>query len=117
MRCVCVVLAGSLSACVLSGDDTPPPTIAGIVPPNGTMGQTVTIDGDHFCGVPNADADLGPCDSAGGLIRFGATGATTTRWTDTAIDAVVPPLAPGSYGVVITVGGRTSNTASFTVTP
>jgi hypothetical protein len=124
MRCLrliaaCASCASSLvlGACVLSGDDTPPPAIAGIAPANGTMGQTVTVEGDHFCPVPGGDAGATPCDSAGGLIRFGATAATTSTWTDTAIDAVVPPLAPGSYGVVITVGGRTSNTASFTVTP
>ena len=112
-----LAVALPLAACVLSGDDTPPPAIAGIVPPNGTMGQTVTVEGDHFCGTPGADAGTGPCDSSGGLIRFGPTAATTTQWTDSAIDAVVPPLPPGSYDVVVTVGGRTSNTSTFTITP
>lgn len=120
MRCVRVAAGAlALGACVLSGDDVPPPTIAAIVPPRGAAGQTVTVEGDHFCPVPSGGSDSDPpiCDSAGGLIRFGSTTATTTRWTGTAIDTVVPPNGPGTYDVVITVGGRSSNTASFEVTP
>jgi hypothetical protein len=107
------------SACVLSGDDVPPPTIAAIVPPRGVAGQTVTVEGDHFCPVPSGGTDTDPviCDAAGGLIRFGSSTADTTRWTGMAIDAVVPPNAPGTYDVVITVGGRSSNTARFEITP
>ena len=101
MRCMRLIaaLAASLAlgACVLSGDDTPL-AIAGISPPNGSMGQTVAIEGDHFCPTPGGgDAGAGPCDSSGGLIRFGATAATTTQWTDSEIDdAVIPPIAPGA---------------------
>ena len=105
------------SACVLSGDDIPPPTIASIVPPSATAGTTVTVDGDHFCPVPTGGSDQDPvmCDAAAGLIRFGSDTATTTRWTGMEVDVVVPPDVPGEYDVVITVGGRTSNSAPFTI--
>jgi hypothetical protein len=103
--------------CVLSGDDVPPPVIAAIVPPQSAAGATVTVEGDHFCPVPSG-SDTDPiCDAAGGVIRFGSATAQTTRWTNTAIDTVVPPLLPGTYDVTITVGGRGSNTAPFEVSP
>jgi hypothetical protein len=107
------------SACALSGDDIPPPTIAGIVPPSATAGTTVTVEGDHFCPVPMNGTDQDPmiCDAAAGLIRFGSSTATTTRWTGMEVDAVVPPNVPGDYDVVITVGGRTSNAEPFTILP
>ncbi len=116
---MCIAFALALGACVLSGDDIPPPTIAAIVPPRAGVGTSVTVEGDHFCPVPDQGSDSDPpiCDTAGGLIDFGAAAAITTRWTGTAIDAEVPMLSPGSYDVMITVGGRSSNTASFEITP
>jgi hypothetical protein len=118
MRCLWMLGLG-LGGCVLSGDDIPPPTIASIVPPSATEGTTVTVDGDHFCPVPMGGTDDDPptCDAAAGLIRFGATTATTTRWTGMEIDAVVPGNLPGDYDVVITIGGRSSNAARFTILP
>ncbi len=106
-----------LGACVLAGQDIPPPTIAAIVPPSATAGTTVTVEGDHFCPVPMGGTDQDPmiCDAAAGLIRFGSSTAMTTRWTGMEVDAVVPPNVPGEYDVVITIGGRTSNSASFTI--
>ncbi|HTJ47158.1 MAG TPA: IPT/TIG domain-containing protein [Kofleriaceae bacterium] len=111
------VLALLLGACVLSGDDIPPPVIAALVPPRSAAGTTVTVEGDHFCPVPSTGSDTDPPICDGGVLRFGSTTTTTTRWTGTAIDAVVPPLLPGTYDVTITIGGRSSNTAPFEVTP
>jgi len=123
MRCLCLALlsacaASALSACVLSGDDIPPPRIAAIVPPHATAGTTVTVEGDHFCPMPDTGSDdPQPCDAAGGILRFGTESAVTTRWTSMAIDAVVPAQPPGGVDVQITVGGRTSNVARFDISP
>jgi glycosidase len=77
------------------------PTVAHVGPMMGRAGNTVTIDGRGF-------------GSTKGTVLFGTTsvsGANITQWEDTHITAVIPSVAPNTYGVSIrTAGSVTSNT-------
>ena len=49
-------------------------------------------------------------------MRFGTTVATVLLWANTNVLVAVPNLAPGTYPVTVTVGGRVSNATNFLVT-
>jgi PKD repeat protein len=78
---------------------TPPPSISGLLPKHGLVGDTVTINGIGF--------------GTAGVVTFGGAAVATRTWTDTAITFVVPA---GSRRVQVTVtptGAVASNTVMF----
>ena len=82
----------------------PPPTISGIAPASGPTNTSVTISGSGF-GIPQGS----------GTVKFNGTAATPFSWSDGSI--VVPVPAGATTGpVVITAGGISSNSMTFTVT-
>jgi cysteine-rich repeat protein len=83
------------------------PGICYIEPDLGTPGTEVTIHGSGF-GEP----------AGGGTISAGAYAVTVAvgGWTSTSLKAIVPPVPEKTYPVKVTVGGKDSNTANFTVT-
>ena len=48
-------------------------------------------------------------------MNFGATSATVTAWSATAITVTVPAIAAGSVNVTVIVGGIASNAAAYAV--
>ncbi|MBI5882996.1 MAG: IPT/TIG domain-containing protein [Elusimicrobia bacterium] len=83
--------------------------LAGISPSSGPIGSPFTITGTDF-------------DSYGGAntrVLFGGATAALSLWNDTTINGPVPPLAPGTYEVLVErqsgEGVSRSNTAVFTV--
>lgn len=109
---VTVTPTGSSASNALSFtvDSTPPPppasdpVIMSLSPNSGESGATVVIAG----------TDLG----TGGVVRFGATAATTGAWSATSVTCTVPAgLAAGpSIVTVAPTGGSASNALTFTVT-
>jgi len=81
------------------------PGITSLSPASGTVGSTVFVGGVNF------DAAQG-----GSTVTFNGTNATVTSWSNTLITALVPSQAT-SGNVSVTVGGQTSNTIPFTVSP
>ena len=86
--------------------DAPPVPAAAIASLNPTHAQT-------GASVVIAGSDLG----ASGVVKFGATTATTSAWSATQVTATVPAsLAPGATSVTVTpTGGSASNALAFTV--
>jgi hypothetical protein len=84
----------------------PPVPAAAITSLSPTHGQTATS-------VVIAGSNLG----TSGVVRFGATTATTTAWSATQVTATVPAsLAPGATTVTVTpAGASASNGLAFTV--
>ena len=82
-----------------------PPAITSLSPTSGAVGASVTISGSNFGATQGTSA-----------VRFGTTNATVTAWSNTNVLVAVPNLAPGTYPVTVTVGGRVSNTSNFLVT-
>jgi len=79
------------------------PVISSVVPSSGAPGQSVTINGTGF--------------AAGATVTIGGTSAPVTSVTSTAITAIAPAIAVGTYPVVATVGSVASNnTQTFTMT-
>jgi Protein of unknown function (DUF4038)/IPT/TIG domain/Putative collagen-binding domain of a collagenase len=81
----------------------PSPTITGLNPSSGAIGTAVTIAGANFGAA-----------QAGGTVTFSGIPAVPTSWSATTIVAAVPAGAT-TGNVVVTVGGRGSNGANFTV--
>lgn len=95
-----------ISACEDTGDpvspSTPSPTITSILPDSGNVGDTVQIIGKNFT-------------STIGTVKFGSiTASTIVSWTDTLIRVQVPATAV-TGSVVVTVGGKSSNSKQFKV--
>ncbi|MEZ4367838.1 MAG: hypothetical protein R2939_16400 [Kofleriaceae bacterium] len=109
------VLASTALGCV--GIDSP--VVVGVEPAAAARGAVVTVRGTSLCGA-GAD-DEAPCAVAAGDVTFGLdppAGATVVSWADEQIEVVVPSSAVlGEVAVVVTVGGRSSNAATFTVLP
>jgi hypothetical protein len=80
-----------------------PPQISGLTPDVGVLGQTVTVSGAHF-----------GSSQGGSTVTFNGSPASVLTWTDTALQAVVPP-GTTSGPVVVTVHGQASNAMAFTV--
>lgn len=83
----------------ISGD----PVIYEILPPSGKIGTSVEILGRGF----------GPSQGSS-TIAFNGLNAPVTAWSDSRIEAEVPPGATGG-SVVVTVAGRPSNGIYFEV--
>jgi RHS repeat-associated protein len=76
------------------------PGISYLSPISGAVGDQVVITGTNF--------------GSSGTVTFNGTTASTVSWASTSITAVVPSGAT-TGNVVVTVGGVSSNGASFTV--
>ena len=107
------VIAALLAACS-ANDDVPAPQIASVVPDHAPVGAVVTIDGAHFCQVPDPNPDDPTCPVAG-TVELGTVPATPTTWADDEVMIEIPAIAPGATTVTITAAGRISNDATFTV--
>ena len=122
MRHLSVILAAAvgllISASCVSGDDIPPPTLSGALPSHASPGDSVELSGSNFCqqvSNPNPDDPNLDCSPAGGQILFGSFATSASTWTDSTVMIEVPAVNPGDVDVTVTVGGRTTNSITFTV--
>lgn len=82
-------------------------SIVGLSQSSGPVGSSVTISGTGFGAAQGSST-----------VTFNGSPATPTSWSPTSIVAPVPSgLVPGGAPIVVTVGGISSNSAGFTVTP
>lgn len=82
------------------------PSITSLSITSGTTGTTLTVDGNNFHGtIP------------GNTLKFGTVNATVTAASTTQLTATVPAGTFGTEAVTVTVGGQTSNSINFDVTP
>src|SRR5215471_12268733 len=86
------------------GSGSPAPTIASISPASALPGASITITGTNFSTTANANT-----------VNFGTAGGTVTAATATSLTVTVPNIPAGSVSVTVSVGGKTSNAANFTV--
>jgi len=82
----------------------PAPSISSLNPASGAVGTSVTISGANFGATQGTST-----------VSFNGTTATPTSWS---VSSIVVPVPTGttSGSVVVTVGGQTSNSLTFTVT-
>lgn len=105
-----LAVALALAACAGDGyGDGPqgppdPPRVTGFDPVEARIGEEVRILGRNFGG-----------DPAGFEVRFGQVVATVTAVGETSATFVVPEVLPGQTPVVVSVDGRDSDPAVFTV--
>jgi hypothetical protein len=83
-----------------SGSTTP--TITGMSPTSGPVGQAATISGTNLGSTP-------------GTVTFNGIAAATTSWSATSVSTSVPSGAT-TGNVVVTASGAASNGMNFTVT-
>jgi len=87
-------------------DLLPVPAISSLSPPSGGAGLAINVNGTAFGTTQGTST-----------VRFGTTVATVLLWANTNVLVTVPDLAPGTYPVTVTVGGRVSNPTNFLVIP
>jgi endoglucanase len=119
---------------VTAPTNLPPGAYAVVVTVNGVSSNAATINVPVVDNFPPAITSLSPASGGAGLainvvgtlfgatqgtstVRFGNTVATVLLWANTNVLVTVPNLAPGTYPVTVTVGGRVSNAPSFLVIP
>ena len=88
-----------------SPSGSPTPAITSISPTSGRVGAPVTIAGISFGSTQGSSA-----------VMFGSAVAPVGSWTLNTITVTVPSGA-ATGNVVVSVGGLTSNSLPFTVTP
>jgi endoglucanase len=110
----------------------PPGAYAVVVTVNGVSSNAATINVPVVDPIPNVITSLSPTSGGAGLainvngtgfgttqgastVRFGTTVATVLLWSDRDVLVTVPNIAPGTYPVTVTVGGRVSNAMNFLV--
>ena len=79
------------------------PQISNLTPISGAVGTPVTIAGTNFGATPGTST-----------VTFNGTTATPSSWSASSVTVAVPPGAT-TGNVVVTVGGVSSNSATFTV--
>jgi hypothetical protein len=93
----------------------PMPEITLATPPSGGPNTTITISGEHLCGVGD------DCQTAGVQLYFLAPQQVEVTYaanTATTITFVLPSFVPvGQDNIVVEVGGQPSNELPFSVTP
>jgi uncharacterized protein (TIGR03437 family) len=104
----------AVTAACSFNDDVPAPSVANVVPGRAVAGALVTLSGNHFCQRPDTGNEDPTC-LAVGTVDFGLSPGVTAMWSDVAITAEVPSLAPGPVTVTVVAAGRVSNGVSFTV--
>jgi len=100
-----VVTVSGVASNAVTYTVTSGPGIYSLSPSSGPAGTAVVIDGVNF-GLSQGNSS----------VSYGSTTATVFSWSNSAITATVPANAV-SDPFSVTVGGQTSNPASFTVTP
>jgi RHS repeat-associated protein len=90
------------SSTVDVGDWTARSRIDSLSPSSANIEQTITINGLGFAALPN-----GPSVTVNGIV------ASVSSWSNTAIQAVVPPTTSGP--VVVSTQGQASNSQTLTV--
>ena len=113
--CAVVLLALGASGCQsryldpgsnpISPSGAPTPAITSVSPISGRVGSQVTIAGISFGSTQGSSA-----------VMFGAVVAPVASWTLNNITVTVPSGAT-TGNVVVNVGGLSSNSMPFTVTP
>ncbi len=83
----------------------PPPVVSSLLPSSGPAGSVFSIIGSNFGTTQDSS-----------IAQLNGTSMVIANWADTSIQASVPPNA-SSGSVVVTVAGKASNGATFTVTP
>jgi IPT/TIG domain len=106
-------LALLVAAGCSANDDIPAPAIASITPQHAIPGAQVVIAGSYFCQQPEP-ADPLACAEMG-VVLFGSQPSTAAQYEDSMISVDVPTLMPGDTTVFVSVGGKMSNGADFTV--
>jgi hypothetical protein len=101
---VVVTAGGTASNGVNFTVTVPAPSITSLNPAAGLVGTSVTISGANFGATQGSST-----------VKFNGISAVPTSWSATSIATTVPAGAT-TGNVVVTVGGVTSNGASFTVT-
>jgi hypothetical protein len=103
-----VILATVASNCRRDGPTgsrgRPQPSISSIVPAQAAAGEEVTIQGDNFL-----------IDSLPVRVTFRDTTAQIGTVTNTSIRATVPAISSGDAPIVVRVGSRVTEPASFRV--
>jgi hypothetical protein len=103
---VALALAGG---CVDDGG----PRITSLSPSLAVPSQTVEIAGTRLCG-PSGD-----CANVAATVELdaqpSAIDALVVSWTATLADVIVPSVPGGSYPVIVTVDGRSSNALTLVV--
>ena len=102
--CQVTVTVGGLTSngLAFTVEGTVTPVLSALVPSQGAVNSSVVLTG----------TDLG----TSGTVFFGATTASTSSWSATAIVATVPStLGAGPVNVTVSTGGKTSNALIFTV--
>ena len=107
-----------LAACS-ANDDVPSPQLSDVQPSTAPAGAIVTLTGDHFCPQPPAappggDDDDNEVCTTPGEVHFGAAPGTPTTWSNTSLEVEVPSGIAGRVDLSVIVGGRPSNSISFT---
>ena len=89
------------------------PRLASITPGSAAPGATVELAGSRLCGTS------GDCARVAATVELdahpSAIDALPESWTATLADVIVPSVAPGTYPVIVTVDGRSSNALSLMV--
>lgn len=99
-----VVTVGGAASNGVTFTVVPPPSISGLSPNSGPLGQSVTVSGSNFGATQGAS-----------LVKFNGVTATPTSWSNTSVAAPVPAGAT-TGPVVVTAAGGNSNGVTFTVT-
>jgi hypothetical protein len=89
------------------------PRITSIVPGNGTVGTSVTVNGNHFCQSGTCPGSFSAADKV--TFTSGVVATTFTSWSATAIATAVPTGAVTGNVVVTSNTSYSSNAKSFTV--
>jgi len=108
-----IALALLVVAGCSANDDIPAPMIASITPRQAIPGTNVVIAGTNFCQQPEAEDPLACAQM--GVVLFGSQPSSLGQYEDTTISTDVPTLTPGDTTVFVSVGGKMSNGADFTV--
>lgn len=83
------------------------PTLTSIAPPQGEIGDTVTLTGNAFGGSQGSS-----------FVAFGPAMVTSpVSWSDTSITLKVPDGTWGTVPVTVTTAGGVSNTVPFGIVP
>lgn len=99
ISCLSLLLVGGARA------QSETPEIRSLDPEHGSVGEKITIRGRDFS--PDEDENI---------VFFGVLQAEVTKAKRKKLVVIVPEgLAPGTYAVTVSVGGRTSNAVNFVV--
>jgi IPT/TIG domain len=108
-----VYLALLIACSCSASDDIPAPLISSVQPESAPGGAVVVVSGSYFCQRPDTGQEDPLCDTPG-EVQFGASPATVTSYSDTAIMVEVPQDLIGAVSLDVVANGRDSNSVTFT---